>query len=241
MWSLISNGAFIWDICHVWCALKRHALCTALNWGDKTMSLSGMETRPSNRYTLNGNWIHTNEYIEWWLCLNKTVHGMAIEDIQSNDHDVARRLSWCMDMNFSFSSTHASLRADRMLLLFPPSPLKKYVENALLSIGCDFVIHRNMIPLGSCASAACGVCHSDLHIINKDQPYPIPCVLLHEIIGEIVEHGKHMEPTTVQRLPLSPCYAISIPLLQSCFHPWSLKFSMSHSSHNVRCSLICNR
>jgi len=49
---------------------------------------------------------------------------------------------------------------------------------------------------------ACGVCHSDLHVINKDQPYPIPCVLGHEITGEVVEHGKHTDPATVQRLPV---------------------------------------
>jgi len=46
---------------------------------------------------------------------------------------------------------------------------------------------------------ACGVCHSDLHVINKDQPYPIPCVLGHEITGEVVEHGAHTDPATVHR------------------------------------------
>jgi hypothetical protein len=49
---------------------------------------------------------------------------------------------------------------------------------------------------------ACGVCHSDLHVINKDQPYPIPCVLGHEITGEVVEHGAHTDPATVHRLPV---------------------------------------
>ena len=47
--------------------------------------------------------------------------------------------------------------------------------------------------------AACGVCHSDLHVINKDQPYPIPVVLGHEITGEVVEHGKHTDSPTIKR------------------------------------------
>ncbi|KAG0586878.1 hypothetical protein KC19_2G124300 [Ceratodon purpureus] len=49
---------------------------------------------------------------------------------------------------------------------------------------------------------ACGVCHSDLHVINQDLPYPIPCVLGHEITGEVVEHGKHTDSATIQRLPV---------------------------------------
>jgi D-arabinose 1-dehydrogenase-like Zn-dependent alcohol dehydrogenase len=47
---------------------------------------------------------------------------------------------------------------------------------------------------------ACGVCHSDLHVINGDQPYPIPVVLGHEITGEVVEHGPHTDQATRNRL-----------------------------------------
>jgi hypothetical protein len=69
--------------------------------------------------------------------------------------------------------------------------------------------------------AACGVCHSDLHVIKKDQPYPIPCVLGHEITGEVVEHGAHTDPATVQRF----C-AFFIPALlsNSPTHPSILQF-----------------
>ncbi|EFJ12439.1 hypothetical protein SELMODRAFT_182435 [Selaginella moellendorffii] len=49
---------------------------------------------------------------------------------------------------------------------------------------------------------ACGVCHSDLHIIKKDQPFPLPVVLGHEVTGEIVEHGPHTDAATLQRLPI---------------------------------------
>ncbi|CAM6089909.1 unnamed protein product [Calypogeia fissa] len=49
---------------------------------------------------------------------------------------------------------------------------------------------------------ACGVCHSDLHVINGDQSYPIPVVLGHEITGEVVEHGPHTDQATRNRLPI---------------------------------------
>jgi Zn-dependent alcohol dehydrogenase len=49
---------------------------------------------------------------------------------------------------------------------------------------------------------ACGVCHSDLHVINADQPYPLPVVLGHEIAGEVVEHGPHTDQATRNRLPI---------------------------------------
>ena len=35
--------------------------------------------------------------------------------------------------------------------------------------------------------AACGVCHSDLHVIKGELPYPVPTVLGHEMSGTVVE------------------------------------------------------
>jgi succinate semialdehyde reductase (NADPH) len=35
--------------------------------------------------------------------------------------------------------------------------------------------------------AACGVCHTDLHVIKGEVSFPLPCVLGHEISGEIEE------------------------------------------------------
>ncbi|MCO5571427.1 hypothetical protein L7F22_025167 [Adiantum nelumboides] len=49
---------------------------------------------------------------------------------------------------------------------------------------------------------ACGVCHSDLHIIKKDQPFPLPAVLGHEVAGEVVEHGRLTDEATIKRFPL---------------------------------------
>jgi len=38
--------------------------------------------------------------------------------------------------------------------------------------------------------AACGVCHTDLHVIKAEVAFPTPAVLGHEISGTIVELGK---------------------------------------------------
>lgn len=37
--------------------------------------------------------------------------------------------------------------------------------------------------------SACGLCHSDLHVIGGAIAFPLPCVLGHEVAGEIVEVG----------------------------------------------------
>lgn len=49
---------------------------------------------------------------------------------------------------------------------------------------------------------ACGVCHSDLHVIKGEIPFSNPCVVGHEITGEVVEHGPHTDNKTIQRLPV---------------------------------------
>jgi len=38
--------------------------------------------------------------------------------------------------------------------------------------------------------AACGVCHSDVHIARGHLPFPVPCVLGHEISGRVEELGE---------------------------------------------------
>lgn len=43
--------------------------------------------------------------------------------------------------------------------------------------------------------SACGMCHSDLHVISGAIAFPLPCVLGHEVAGEIVELGGHNEHT----------------------------------------------
>eukprot|EP00850_Spirogloea_muscicola_P003890 SM000016S01878 [mRNA] locus=s16:355730:358243:- [translate_table: standard] len=46
---------------------------------------------------------------------------------------------------------------------------------------------------------ACGVCHTDLHVIKSEQPFPVPCVLGHEVSGEVVELGPSTDPGTARR------------------------------------------
>ncbi|KAJ7945170.1 alcohol dehydrogenase [Quillaja saponaria] len=49
---------------------------------------------------------------------------------------------------------------------------------------------------------ACGVCHSDLHVMKGEIPFSSPCVLGHEITGEVVEHGALTDRKTIERLPV---------------------------------------
>lgn len=45
--------------------------------------------------------------------------------------------------------------------------------------------------------AACGVCHTDLHVIKGEVAFPTPCVLGHEISGWVEELGPGVEGLTV--------------------------------------------
>lgn len=46
--------------------------------------------------------------------------------------------------------------------------------------------------------SACGMCHSDLHVISGAIAFPLPCVLGHEVAGEIVEVGPGNEHTGLE-------------------------------------------
>ncbi|RTH04507.1 alcohol dehydrogenase [Thermus scotoductus] len=61
--------------------------------------------------------------------------------------------------------------------------------------------------------AACGVCHTDLHVIKGEVAFPTPCVLGHEISGVVAQVGPGVEGLTPgQRvvasfiLPCGGCY-----------------------------------
>ncbi|KAI5674052.1 hypothetical protein M9H77_14416 [Catharanthus roseus] len=49
---------------------------------------------------------------------------------------------------------------------------------------------------------ACGVCHSDLHVIKGELPFASPCVVGHEITGEVVEHGPLTDSNIIERFPI---------------------------------------
>src|SRR5205807_226771 len=57
--------------------------------------------------------------------------------------------------------------------------------------------------------AACGVCHTDLHVIKGEVAFPMPCVLGHEISGTVAALGSPLPGLTPgQRVACSfimPC------------------------------------
>ncbi|GAA0153867.1 dehydrogenase [Lithospermum erythrorhizon] len=66
----------------------------------------------------------------------------------------------------------------------------------------DFHMPRPKLNEILIKTKACGVCHSDLHVIKGELPFASPCVVGHEITGEVVEHGPLTESKIVQRFPV---------------------------------------
>ncbi|KVI04278.1 Alcohol dehydrogenase, C-terminal [Cynara cardunculus var. scolymus] len=66
----------------------------------------------------------------------------------------------------------------------------------------DFQMPRPKVNEVLIKTKACGVCHSDLHVIKGELPFPSPCVVGHEITGEVVEHGPLTDTKTIERLPV---------------------------------------
>ncbi|XP_042020862.1 alcohol dehydrogenase-like [Salvia splendens] len=65
---------------------------------------------------------------------------------------------------------------------------------------------------------ACGVCHSDLHVMKGEIPFPTPCVVGHEITGEVVEHGPLSDSKIIERFPVgSQVVGAFIMPCGSCF------------------------
>ncbi|KAK4758897.1 hypothetical protein SAY87_020198 [Trapa incisa] len=66
---------------------------------------------------------------------------------------------------------------------------------------------------------ACGVCHSDLHVIKGEIPFSAPCVIGHEITGEVVEHGPLTDRKITDRFPIgSHVVGAFIMPCGSCFY-----------------------
>ncbi|MDO4664841.1 MAG: alcohol dehydrogenase catalytic domain-containing protein [Actinomycetaceae bacterium] len=61
--------------------------------------------------------------------------------------------------------------------------------------------------------SACGMCHSDLHVIGGAIAFPLPCVLGHEVAGEIVEVGPNCE-----QFPLEVGQKVAGAFLMPCGH-----------------------
>lgn len=60
-------------------------------------------------------------------------------------------------------------------------------------------LYRFLISLVELIGAACGVCHSDLHVMKGELPFASPCVVGHEITGEVVEHGALTDSKVIER------------------------------------------
>src|SRR5699024_9035114 len=45
--------------------------------------------------------------------------------------------------------------------------------------------------------AACGVCHTDLHVIKQEVEFPRPAVLGHEVAGVVADVGAEVDPVQV--------------------------------------------
>ncbi|GJW35183.1 alcohol dehydrogenase 1B [Tanacetum coccineum] len=83
--------------------------------------------------------------------------------------------------------------------------LKEHLEDKVKRLGSDLFYKNRIIinrGLGIVFGGSCGVCHSDLHVIKGELPFPSPCVLGHEITGEVVEHGPLTDTKTIERLPV---------------------------------------
>lgn len=85
-----------------------------------------------------------------------------------------------------------------------PSYMKGFVfwePNKPLSIE-EFHMPRPKAGEVLIKTKACGVCHSDLHVIKGELPFASPCVLGHEITGEVVELGPLTDKRIIERFPV---------------------------------------
>ncbi|KAA8547181.1 hypothetical protein F0562_003609 [Nyssa sinensis] len=110
------------------------------------------------------------------------------------------RRSLCHDA----SSTSSDVSAKSYHLSGGPSYMRGAVfwePNKPLTIE-DFHMPRPKAGELLIKTKACGVCHSDLHVMKGELPFSSPCVVGHEITGEVVEHGPLTDPKTIKRLPV---------------------------------------
>lgn len=64
--------------------------------------------------------------------------------------------------------------------------------------------------------AACGVCHSDLHVMKGEIDFPMPCVLGHEVSGVVSELGVGVTNVAVN----DPVVCSFIMPCGDCFYCW---------------------
>eukprot|EP00933_Yihiella_yeosuensis_P081580 TRINITY_DN95233_c0_g1_i1.p1 TRINITY_DN95233_c0_g1~~TRINITY_DN95233_c0_g1_i1.p1 ORF type:complete len:413 (-),score=67.85 TRINITY_DN95233_c0_g1_i1:105-1343(-) len=105
-----------------------------------------------------------------------------------------------LPVRFRMLSTGAELPTEMKAVVWrgDPDPLKMNVET----------LRRPSPKKGEVLVKvrACGVCHTDLHCIEGNVPFPVPAVFGHEISGTVVAHGDGVD---TERLPLGGKVACS--------------------------------
>nr|GMC60964.1 alcohol dehydrogenase 1B [Ipomoea batatas] len=87
-------------------------------------------------------------------------------------------------------------------------PRPKANEVLIKTKGIAIIPLQNLVEINSTllelvvSTSSCGVCHSDLHVIKGELPFASPCVVGHEITGEVVEHGPLTDSKIVERFPV---------------------------------------
>jgi len=61
---------------------------------------------------------------------------------------------------------------------------------------------------------ACGVCHTDLHVIKSEIPFPVPAVMGHEVSGEVVSLGPGASQADQSRF--SPGTKVAAAFIMPC-------------------------
>ncbi|GMP77796.1 hypothetical protein CsSME_00033949 [Camellia sinensis var. sinensis] len=114
------------------------------------------------------------------------------------------RRSLCQNSVSSSSSSPSSPSASSYHLNGGPSYMRGVMftePNKPLSIE-EFHMPRPKAGEVLIKTKACGVCHSDLHVIKGELPFASPCVVGHEITGEVVEHGPLTDTKIIERFPV---------------------------------------
>lgn len=80
-----------------------------------------------------------------------------------------------------------------------PGAIPKVMRAAVLAEpGAPLIVQEILTPRPKRGEvlirvAACGVCHSDLHVMHGSIPFPTPAVLGHEVSGTVVEVGQDVD------------------------------------------------
>ncbi|KAJ8769145.1 hypothetical protein K2173_000920 [Erythroxylum novogranatense] len=116
-----------------------------------------------------------------------TIFGGASESRSTKD---VNNFSWKKESYYHVSSGSDFMRG--VVFWEPNKPLT--IE--------DFQIPRPKAGEILIKTKGCGVCHSDLHVIKGEIPFPSPCAIGHEITGEVVEHGPLTDSKITNKFPL---------------------------------------